>query len=33
MPEVCKICLNALRKHANGHELVGLTFVWSKNTV
>ena len=25
MPEVCKICLNALRKHANGHELVVLT--------
>lgn len=25
MPEVCRICLNALRKHANGHEVVLLT--------
>ena len=25
MPEICRICLNALRSHANGHEIVFLT--------
>lgn len=25
MPEICKICLNALRSHTNGHEIIVLT--------